>query len=152
MVIKNINRFFLVLLACSALPLMVGCTASPNTLPATNEEELPTYQMEIDLLGIKHEASVDSQGRLKTSVQVTSADGTISLSIDADTILLDKDGKPLQFIHIAIDPGMTVQEQAATKKMLPSLNKEQVDYLIEQANSLIDKTIISLFADSGILM
>jgi len=85
------------------LLLMVGCTASPITPPAANGGELSTYQLQIDLLGAKHEASADIEGRLKKSAQVTSADGTISLSIDRDAILLDKDGKPLQFIHVAID-------------------------------------------------
>lgn len=86
------------------LSLMVGCTASPNAAPEANEEELSTYQVEINLLGANYEATVDSQGKLKTSAQVTSANGTISLSIDEDTILTDKDGKPLQFIQATIDP------------------------------------------------
>ena len=81
---------------------IVSCTAT--TPPASNGGELATYQIEIDLLGIRHEVSVDSQGRLKTTVQITSADGTVSLSADKGTILLDKDGKPLQFIRATVDP------------------------------------------------
>jgi len=69
--------------------------------------------MEIDLLGAKHEASVDNQGRLKTSVQVASADDTISLSIDRDAILLDKDEGPLQFIQVAIDPTVPLPPEDA---------------------------------------
>jgi integrase/recombinase XerC len=37
-----------------------------------------------------------------------------------------------------------------TKVILPSLTPEQVDYLIETADNVRDKAIISLFADSGI--
>jgi integrase len=37
-----------------------------------------------------------------------------------------------------------------TKVILPSLTPEQVDYLIECADNVLDKAIISLFADSGI--
>ena len=37
-----------------------------------------------------------------------------------------------------------------TKVILPSLTSEQVDYLIDSAEYVRDKTIISLFADSGI--
>ena len=36
-----------------------------------------------------------------------------------------------------------------TKVILPSLTNEQVEYLIKQAENVRDKTIISLFADSG---
>jgi len=86
------------------LLLVVSCTASPTTAPAANRGELATYQIEIDLLGAKHEAVVDIQGRLKTTIQVTSADGTISLSLEEGTIVLDKDGKPLQLIQTIIDP------------------------------------------------
>jgi len=104
-VVSVIRKYLPVWIALSiCLLLMVSCTASPTTPLPSNGEELPTYQMEIDLLGTKHEASVDSQGRLKTSVQVTSADGKISLSLEEGTIVLDKDGKPLQFIQTIIDP------------------------------------------------
>ena len=36
------------------------------------------------------------------------------------------------------------------KIILPSLTPEQVDYLIQSADTIRDKAIISLFADSGI--
>lgn len=84
------------------LLLVVSCTASPTTAPAANRGELAAYQIEIDLLGAKHDAVVDIQGRLKTTIQVTSADGTIGLSIDGDTILLDEDGKPLQLTKATV--------------------------------------------------
>lgn len=100
-----IKKYLLAFIALSTcLSLVASCTASPAIPPAADGEEPATYQIEIDLLGAKHEASVDSQGRLTTSAQVTSADGTTSLSIDKDTILLDKDKKPLQLIQATIDP------------------------------------------------
>jgi len=37
-----------------------------------------------------------------------------------------------------------------TKVILPSLTNEQVEYLIDQAENVRDKAIISLFADSGL--
>ena len=37
-----------------------------------------------------------------------------------------------------------------TRVILPSLTDEQVDYLIQCADSMRDKAIVSLFADSGI--
>lgn len=36
------------------------------------------------------------------------------------------------------------------KKILPSLASEQIAYLIEQVALIRDKTIISLFTDSGL--
>jgi|GEM_PF-1958132 len=97
-----IKTLYHLVLACLTLLLMVGCTASPATPPSSNGGELATYQINIDLLGAKNEAVVDIQGRLKTTIQVTSTDGTIGLSIDGDTILLDEDEKPLQLIEATV--------------------------------------------------
>jgi hypothetical protein len=58
---------------------------------------------------------VDSQGKVKTSAQATSADGTVSLSIDKDTIILDKDGEPIQLIQATIDPNPPPSPEDATK-------------------------------------
>jgi len=113
-VLNTVQKHLLAWIALSiCLLLMVSCTASPTTPLPSNGEELPTYQMEIDLLGAKHEASADSQGRLKTSVQVTSADGRISLSLEEGTMVLDKDRKPLQFIQAAIDPTLPLPPEGA---------------------------------------
>lgn len=97
------------------LLLTVSCTASPATVPRANGEEPTTYQLEINLLGTKHEATVDSQGEVKTSAQVTSADGTVSLSIDKDTIILDKDGELIQLIQTTIDPNPPPPPEDANK-------------------------------------
>ncbi len=45
---------------------------------------------------------------------------------------------------------MAVEALKVGKRILPSLIPEQLDYLIEQADNLRDKAIISLFADSGL--
>ena len=95
--------------------LIVSCTAPPATIPEANGQELTTYQLEINLLGTKYEATVDSQGKVKTSAQATSADGTVSLSIDKDTIILDKDGEPIQLIQTTIDPNPPPPPEDATK-------------------------------------
>ena len=96
-----IKTLYHLLLVC--LALMVGCTSSSTAPPVTNGEELSTYQMEIDLLGAKNEFLVDSQGRLKTKVEISSADDGISLSLNEGTMVLDKDEKPLQVIDVVID-------------------------------------------------
>jgi len=100
------------ILAGLALSLMLGCTTSPTKPPAANGEEPTTYQLEINLLGTKYEATVDSQGKVESSAQATSADSTVSLSIDKDTIVLDKDGEPIQLIQATIDPNPPPPEDA----------------------------------------
>jgi len=102
------SSFLLIILVAGML-----CACRSPAPEVANEGELLTYHLEIDLLGAKHEASVDSQGRLKTNVELSSADGAISLSIDADTILLDKDGEPLQLIQAAIDPTLPLPPEDA---------------------------------------
>ncbi len=47
------------------------------------------------------------------------------------------------------NPILLVEAPKVDKKILPSLTLEQVDCLIEAANNLRDRAIISLFADSG---
>jgi len=52
--------------------------------------------------------------------------------------------------YIKDNPITKVDPPKMTKIILPSLTSEQVAYLIEQADNIRDKCIISLFADSGI--
>jgi len=80
---------------------MVGC--SPESAP-TPGEELTTYLLEINLPGEKSEFTVDSQGRLKSKVEVSSADGEIGLSLDKGATVLEQDGKPLHSIRAVVDP------------------------------------------------
>jgi site-specific recombinase XerD len=51
--------------------------------------------------------------------------------------------------YIGENPIRFVDAPKPTKQILPSLTMEQVQYLMEQANNLRDKAIISLLADSG---
>ena len=48
------------------------------------------------------------------------------------------------------NPILLVDPPKLGKRILPSLSREQVDYLIDQAVCVRDKAIISLFADSGL--
>lgn len=45
---------------------------------------------------------------------------------------------------------LLVESPKVEKKILPSLTPQQLDYLIDQAECVRDKAIISLFADSGL--
>jgi site-specific recombinase XerD len=48
------------------------------------------------------------------------------------------------------NPILAVEAPKVEERILPSLSPEQLDYLIDQANTIRDKAIISLFADSGL--
>ncbi len=101
---NKLQKVMVVIASCSVLILefaMAGC--SPKSAP-TPGEELTTYQLEINLLGEKNEFPVDSQGILKSEVQISSADGSIGLSLDKGTAVLGQDGEPLYNIHAVIDP------------------------------------------------
>jgi thioredoxin 1 len=95
---------YYLLLVCLALPLMVSCTTSSSAPPETTGKQLSTYPLKIDVLGTKSEFLVDSQGKLKTKINLSSADNGVNLSLNEGAMLLDKDKKPLQTIHVAIDP------------------------------------------------
>ena len=101
---KNVENkvVYVLLLVCLTLSLMVGCTASSTPPLVTNGGELSSYHLEIDLLGTKSEFLVDSQGKLKTEVNLSSADGRLSLSLNEGTLILDKGGEPLKVIGVAI--------------------------------------------------
>jgi site-specific recombinase XerD len=47
------------------------------------------------------------------------------------------------------NPLVKVDVPKITKRILPSLTSEQVEYVIGQAETLRDKAMVSLFADSG---
>lgn len=109
-VIQKYFPVWIVLSTC--LLLMPGCQASPSTPPAADGKPV-TYRMEIDLLGTGHEVLVDMQGKLKTNVELSTADGKISLSLKEGTIVMDKEGKPLELIHVSTDSSLPLPPKDA---------------------------------------
>lgn len=101
--VKN-KVVYTLLLLCLVMYPLVGCAETSTAPPVTDGSGLSTYQLEIDLFGTKNEFTVDSQGKLKTEVNLSSADGRISLSLNEGTLILDKEGEPLKIIDVAIDP------------------------------------------------
>ena len=77
-----------------------GCSSSSTPTPG---EESPAYRLEIDLLGDKTEFLVDSRGALQSRVELTSADGLITLTMDQGTAVTAEGEKPLQLIRVAVD-------------------------------------------------
>jgi len=110
--IKN-KVVFALLLLCLVLFQLVGCAEASTAPLVTDGSGLSTYQLEIDLFGTKNEFPVDSQGKLKTEVNLSSADGRISLYLSEGTLLLDKEGEPLKVIDVAIDPNLLTPPEDA---------------------------------------
>jgi site-specific recombinase XerC len=50
------------------------------------------------------------------------------------------------------NPILAAEASKVPKRILPSLTREQVEYQIEQAECIRDEAIISLFADSGLMI
>jgi len=96
----------------ASMLVMAGCSSTPAAQPV-NGGEGTTYQLTVDLLGEEHQFLVDSQGVLKSKVELSSADGVISLSVDESTVLLDQDGEPLQLIEVAINPNPPIPPEDA---------------------------------------
>ena len=55
-----------------------------------------------------------------------------------------------QGLNLQDNPMLAVESPKVEKRILPSLTIEQIAYLIDQAECLRDKAIISLFSDSGL--
>ena len=100
---KKVVNCLLLVVALSLVPAVISC--QPTT-PRQTEDIKPAFELQADMLGALHTLLLDSEGRLTVSATLASPDGTIILSIDKGTQLLDKNGKPLSSIWVK-----TEQEQ-----------------------------------------
>ncbi len=101
---NRLPKAILILALASAVVLgvaAVGCSSNSTPTPA---EESPSHHLEINLLGERTDFLLDPRGALQSTVKLTSDDGRIALLIDKGTAVMDKDGRPLQAIHIAVEP------------------------------------------------
>jgi thioredoxin 1 len=97
-IILKLKYFFAGILCLWSLLFAISCSSGTISTPSTS-----THNLIIDLPGKNIVALVDDQGELTRSVQITSEDGKIGLAVDKGTSLLDKDGKILDSIKIAVD-------------------------------------------------
>ena len=107
---KIIRNIILLLLAASLFGLLASCPS--DTSPQTTVGE-PAFELRVDIVGRIHILSLDDEGRLIASASLASPDGTVILSIDKSTQLLDKDGKPLLSIWITTDQEPLAQPEGA---------------------------------------
>lgn len=98
----------LVMLSASVL-VIAGC--SPGSAPQAVDGGA-TYPLAVNLSGEESEFLVDSQGVLKSKIEISSADGGISLSIDEGTVLLSQAGEPLGTIDVVIAPSSPLAQDA----------------------------------------
>ena len=91
---------FLVVIGLTATSLLslVGCGSS-----TANSQSGPTFPLEINLLDNAGQYTLDSQGKLKSTVQLSSADGRIGVFMYSGTKVLDKNSQPLQSIKATVD-------------------------------------------------
>jgi len=102
---NRLSKVLLRIALASALASGLAAAACSSNPAPNSGEESPVYRLEVDLLGDKTEFPLDSQGALQSKVELTSADGRITLIIDKGTAVMDEDENPLQLIRVAIDPG-----------------------------------------------
>ena len=88
------------LLLGSLLSLFALTISCQSATPPQTEDIKPAFELQADMLGALHTLLLDSEGRLITRAELASDDGTVILSIDKGTRLLDGDGKPLSSILV----------------------------------------------------
>ncbi|MDD4985807.1 MAG: hypothetical protein PHQ43_08465, partial [Dehalococcoidales bacterium] len=94
----RIQPLVLAIMSISAL-LLASCTASP-TIPGDANSNEPHSNLIINLLGAESEIPVNSGGKISSDSEVISADGSIALSVDKGTSLLDSSQDPVQSIQV----------------------------------------------------
>ena len=100
---RSIVTVCLISLLCLAIGFIGGCVEATAEVAEINNEAQETSLLEIDLLGEKSSFPVDSQGKLKADVKLSSLGGEITLAIDKDTVIMDAGGKLVQDVTVAID-------------------------------------------------
>jgi hypothetical protein len=86
-------------LMAATLVSLAGC----NQSTPSSSQSGRTYPLNISLLDKAGQYALDSQGKLKSTAQLSSADGRLYVLMYAGTEVLDKDNKPLQEVRATID-------------------------------------------------
>jgi hypothetical protein len=95
----KITSLYTIMVMVLTLIVLAGCS---SPAPA-NSQSGPTFPLEINWLDKSGQYTLDDQGRLKSTVQLSSVDGRLGLFIYSGTKILDKDNKPLPNIKATID-------------------------------------------------
>ena len=63
----------------------------------------PTYYIKTNLFGVVKSYPISYSGKLEKTIEATSEDGMLAITIPKGTIALDKDGKRLKSLQVAVD-------------------------------------------------
>jgi len=78
--------------------------AAPEPEPEPGPGPGPTYDYtETNLFGIEGSFRISDDGELLETIEATSDDGMLTITIPEGTICLDKDGNPLDTLEVAVD-------------------------------------------------
>jgi peroxiredoxin len=100
---NRLPKVILPIALASALASVIAAAACSSDAAPNPGKDPPASRLEVDLLGDTTEFLLDARGALQSPVELTSADGRITLLIDEGTAVTDEDGKPLQAIRVAVD-------------------------------------------------
>jgi len=64
----------------------------------------PTYYIETNLFGVEAEYRISSTGKILETIEATSEDGMLTMTIPEGTIALDKESERLSTLTVAVDP------------------------------------------------
>jgi len=84
------------------LSVTISAPPAPSP-PAVGGGAAPIY-LTTNLFGVEGSFSINSEGIIQETINATSADGRLTITIPAGTKALDKDGKPLTTLTAVINP------------------------------------------------
>jgi len=77
--------------------------AEPKPKPPTGGGAAPAYSVQTELFGLDKAFYTNYKGEIQRTIKATSEDGNLSVTIPKDTIALNRYGKRLKSLQIAID-------------------------------------------------
>jgi len=83
-------------------PLELSVTITAPA-PAPGPGPAPRYYVETNLFGIEERIRISDEGEILETIEATSEDGMLTLTIPDGTIALDEDGNPLEGLEAAVD-------------------------------------------------
>ncbi|GAG99655.1 unnamed protein product, partial [marine sediment metagenome] len=75
----------------------------PEPGPSGDGAAPPTYYTDTNLFGTEESFRISSLGKILSTIEATSADGNLTITIPKDTVALDKDGNRLASLETAVD-------------------------------------------------
>ncbi len=110
---RTVCAFIIVLALICGLPVALALGEAGNqsvtvTVSATPEIAPPPryytrYYIDTNLFGVEKSYRISRTGEILKTIEATSADGNLTITIPKDTVALDKDGKRLETLEVTIN-------------------------------------------------